>query len=246
MVSNSNNAGSGSLRQAILDANASPGLDEIHFSMPSTVPSIRPTSPLPEITDPVVIDGTTHQAYLGRPVLEINGALAGAFGVNGIVISGGGNSTVRGMIINGFSQNAIVLNGGGNNVIQGNFLGTDRSGTIAAPNGFAIWVSNSISNLIGGHIRLGGQRDVGQCGHRPGNLGTPGTRDARRGQLHRHRRDRHPVARQWGVGRVPLPGAGQCDWGDAPGRWQYDLGQSTRGHRDQRGLGNQDSGRPIR
>jgi hypothetical protein len=67
-------SGPGSLRQAILDANANPGADNINFNIPSAgVPRIQPILPLPAITGPVAIDG--HNA--GNPALrtEINGAL---------------------------------------------------------------------------------------------------------------------------------------------------------------------------
>jgi hypothetical protein len=47
LVTNTNDTGAGSLRQAILDANAASGLDEIHFSIGNGGPqSIAPASPL--------------------------------------------------------------------------------------------------------------------------------------------------------------------------------------------------------
>ena len=50
-----------SLREAILNANFLTGTDNIHFNIPGTGPhTIQPASPLPEITDPVVIDGYTQ------------------------------------------------------------------------------------------------------------------------------------------------------------------------------------------
>src|SRR6516225_769397 len=52
-VINTNDSGEGSLRQAILDANADPGLDTIIFDIPgSGAHTIRPTMPLPTVTDP--------------------------------------------------------------------------------------------------------------------------------------------------------------------------------------------------
>ena len=60
-VANTNDSGAGSFRQAIMDANANPGLDTIAFAIPgSGVQTIAPTSTLPTITDPVVIDGYTQ------------------------------------------------------------------------------------------------------------------------------------------------------------------------------------------
>src|SRR4051812_45515636 len=59
-VTNTNFSGVGSLRQAIADANANPGLDTIVFNIPgSGVQTISFTSSA-TITDPVIIDGTTQ------------------------------------------------------------------------------------------------------------------------------------------------------------------------------------------
>src|ERR1700748_1850843 len=64
MVTNTNDSGAGSLRQAILDANAhvnSGGADMIAFAIPgSGVQTISPTSALPAITEAVVLDGYTQ------------------------------------------------------------------------------------------------------------------------------------------------------------------------------------------
>ena len=66
-VINTNDSGPGSLRQAILGANANSGLDTIVFSIGSGPQTIAPLSALPTITDPVVIDGTTQPGYAGTP-----------------------------------------------------------------------------------------------------------------------------------------------------------------------------------
>src|SRR4051812_25174957 len=60
-VANTNDSGTGSLRQAILNSNANAGLDEICFSIPgSGLHTISPTTDLPNITGPVTIDATTQ------------------------------------------------------------------------------------------------------------------------------------------------------------------------------------------
>ena len=52
-VTNTNDSGAGSLRQAILDANAQAGTDTISFNIPGGgVHTIAPATPLPTITDP--------------------------------------------------------------------------------------------------------------------------------------------------------------------------------------------------
>ena len=150
-VVNTNDSGAGSLRQAILDANGSAGLDTIEFNIPGGgVHTITPASALPDITDPVIIDGTTQPGFAGTPIVELRGDSAGA-DVNGLLISGG-NSTVRGLVINRFSANGIRLEDGSNNVIAGNYIGTDVSGTSDlgnAQNGIYIYYL-SYTNTIGG------------------------------------------------------------------------------------------------
>ena len=60
-VTNTDDSGPGSLRQAIIDANDNPGKDKIVFNIPSPGPhTIQPESGLPWITDPVIINGSTQ------------------------------------------------------------------------------------------------------------------------------------------------------------------------------------------
>src|SRR5688572_21523428 len=82
-VTNTNDSGSGSLRQAILAANAHPNPpgnvpDEIRFAIPQAqcttlglVCTITPASALPTITDPVILDGWSQggPGYIGRPLV---------------------------------------------------------------------------------------------------------------------------------------------------------------------------------
>ena len=161
-VTNTNDDGAGSLRQAILNANASTGFDAIEFNIPSTGPhTIQPLSALPRITEPVVIDGYTQSGAspntngpdLGTNavlMIELDGTNAGD-NVNGLIIEAGGN-TVRGLVINrfpGFGDGIIILFNGGNS-IQGNFIGTDVSGTTELPNDIGVLISaNSKGNIIG-------------------------------------------------------------------------------------------------
>ena len=151
MVSNTNDSGPGSLRQAILDANASAGLDTINFSIGTGVQTIQPTSGLPAVTDPVVIDGTTQPGFSGSPIIELDGSLAGSS--NGLTITAG-SSTVRGLVINrfGFPAAGILLYSLGSNRIEGNYIGTNVTGTVALPNGVGLRVEDfsGAGNMIGG------------------------------------------------------------------------------------------------
>ncbi len=154
-VTNTNDSGAGSLRQAMLDANANPGLDTIAFSIGTGVQTIVPLSELPIITDAVIIDGTTQPGFSGTPIIEINGSNAGD--ANGFAIISGG-TTIKGLVINRFNTAnppvggiGIVMFTNGGNVIQGNFIGTDVTGTIDLGNSRSgIVVQDSPNNLIGG------------------------------------------------------------------------------------------------
>src|SRR5262245_50182472 len=65
LVTNLNDAGPGSLRRALLDANTAPGVDTIAFSVAG---SIKLTSgALPAVTDPVNLDSTTAPGFAGAP-----------------------------------------------------------------------------------------------------------------------------------------------------------------------------------
>jgi hypothetical protein len=148
VVTNANDHGIGSLRQAIVDANATVGMDRIVFNIPdSGAQTISLLIALPEITDPIVIDATTQPGYGGTPLIELNGALTGS--ANGLVIKAGG-CTVRGLAIGRFSGFGIWLSFSDNHVIQGNYIGIDPTGTLRRANNEGILFSNSSNNLIGG------------------------------------------------------------------------------------------------
>ena len=143
-----------SLRAAIEEANASPntnGLDRIHFSsVPAIIGSaalINITSPyLPEITDPVIIDGTTTQAEV-----IINGEFATnpSSSESGItILQGGQGSTIKGLTICNFNFSGIHINDSQNNSILRNYLGTLVDGT-ACGNRHGIWIYGD-NNRIGG------------------------------------------------------------------------------------------------
>ena len=76
VVINTNDSGAGSLRQAIIDSNATPGVtDTISFNIPGGgVHTITPTIALPAILSPAIIDATTQPGYSGAPLIELNGS----------------------------------------------------------------------------------------------------------------------------------------------------------------------------
>ena len=150
-VTNTNDSGAGSLRQAIIDANANAGINTITFNITGAgVHTISPTSALPAVTDAVTIDGTTQPGYAGTPLIELDGTNAGA-NVNGLEFVSG-NGTLRGFIINRFTRNGITLNGaGGNHHVEGCYIGTNAAGTAAQGNGrIGIEVIETPNCVIGG------------------------------------------------------------------------------------------------
>jgi uncharacterized repeat protein (TIGR01451 family) len=150
VVTSGADSGAGTLRQAILDANRTPETNTIAFNLPTIGPnSINPTSPLPVITGPIVVDGTTQPGYAGAPLVGIEGSnIPGS--ADGLVLQGG-SSTVRGLIINRFPGAGIVITSD-ENVVQGNVIGSLGASPLASylenlGDGLRILGSN---NIIGG------------------------------------------------------------------------------------------------
>ena len=157
-------SGTGSLRDAIDQANKATGTDTIRFNIAGTaVHTIQPLTPLPDITDPVFIDGYSQTgasvnalATGDNAVLKIalNGGVGGAATPVGLHITAGG-STIRGLAIGEFGDlkgvgAGILLDTNGGDVIAGNFIGTDPTGTSARGNtAFGVEVT-SAGNTIGG------------------------------------------------------------------------------------------------
>ena len=150
IVSNTNDSGAGSLRQAVLTAQANGPGQKISFNIPgSGLATIAPRSPLPVVTVPVTIDATTEPGYQGTPLVELNGSKAGS-DANGLAITGG-DTTIKGLAINGFGASGILLQGSGGNTILGNEIGVDPTGSAAKGNGLnGISINGSSRNQIGG------------------------------------------------------------------------------------------------
>ncbi len=126
-VTNPDDSGPGSLRQAILDANQSPGADTITFNIgPGGTQTINLSSPLPPITEALTVDGTTQGGFAGTPLIVLSG-LGGQVFADGLTISAD-NCVVRSLVISGFGGNGISISGS-NNIIEGNFIGTTPDGT---------------------------------------------------------------------------------------------------------------------
>lgn len=165
IVTTTNDNGVGSLRQAMMCSNITPGRQTITFNIPGQGPhTVIPLSPLPPTTDPVIIDGFSQLGSrrntnpVGAPInaklmVEVNGSYLTAHGVDtyGLRFEGG-NSILQGLIVDGFMDDGIQIGGGpgGDGVIvRGNFLGTDPTGTQARGNDDGIDADTGY-NIIGG------------------------------------------------------------------------------------------------
>lgn len=149
------------LRAAIEEANASPGHDDIRFSLPGSPPhTIAPLSPLPSIYDSVTIDGVTGNgscATSAAPAdlnIILDGFQAGASTV-GLNLPVDGN-VIKGLVIGNFSNDAIAIPSNNNEVIC-NFLGVAANGVTNFGNYRGVFVSG-LNNTIGGN--LAGDRNV--------------------------------------------------------------------------------------
>jgi hypothetical protein len=145
LVTTNGDSGPGSLRQAILDANATPGPDFIHFSIGTGPQTVAPLSPLPIITDTVDIDGSTQPGYSGTPIIQILGSSV-AVGSAGLHLQCTASAIIA-LHVQGFDDGSgISINGGGQHLLVGNFIGTSN---LLSQHLYGIVVSNSVANQIG-------------------------------------------------------------------------------------------------
>ena len=193
-VRNTASSGPDSLRDAINTSNRQAGKQTITFNIPgSGAQVITPLTDLPQITDAVKIDGYTQPgaseptaSAAGNPLIVIDGSNVS----NGLDIEGS-NSEIRGLVIHSVADGAgIFIGNGSGNVIAGNHLGVGANGVKApaerrgrADPGRGRGQhrrrpgSRRSERHLRQHLRAGDDRQL--------------SRERRRGQSHRHQRDRH-------------------------------------------------------
>ncbi len=173
-VTNTADAGSGSLRAAIEAANAAgePSVSIIAFRIPPAAQAwqtIRVESPLPVLTARSIrIDGTTQSDYFGDtnpagPEIELTGtALTHGHGID---ISTACGVSISRLAINGFPGNGINISPstgcalGFPRIVEGSYIGTDPTGTRAIPNARGISIGHGEwriqNNVISGNRNSG-------------------------------------------------------------------------------------------
>lgn len=174
-VTNTNDSGPGSLRQAILDNNAAGPGNVINFNIPGTGPfTIKPLTDLPIITKTVTIDGYSQPGTSPNTIvdgddavllIEINGSAYtvgdGVTTGRGLTLGAGSDgSAIRGLVINEWILAGIGIGyfdtvadapvSSDGNTIAGNFIGTDVSGLVQKANRTGVLVLFSDGNIIGG------------------------------------------------------------------------------------------------
>ncbi len=166
-------AGECTLRAAIMESNALTSVaNTIQFNISGGgVRTINLTSALPDITQPVTIDGlaqpgATCDGWPAAPnlLVELNGSNVPVTLGNpptpptGLHLKAG-TSTVHGLVINNFTKNILNVDVGigirvssDANTISCNFIGTNAAGQAAAANAFGIAMLNAATNVISGNL----------------------------------------------------------------------------------------------
>jgi hypothetical protein len=152
VVINNFDSGPGSLRQAMLDANANQGHVTIDFKIPTTLGnpvSIWVSTPLPPIKfDSVVLDGTTENGYAGKPLVWLEAPYRNT--AAGLTISRASNCDIKGLAISAGNGAGICIDGGSDNVVESDWLGF-ASGRALYPNKDGVdLINNASQNRIGG------------------------------------------------------------------------------------------------
>lgn len=157
-VTNTGDSGAGSLRQAILSANAVPG-STIKFALsnpvsPDGTRTIAPVTSLPAITAAgTIIDGTSQTTFGGDtnslgPEIVLRGP-GGSFAGFNITANG---CTIKGFVIGRFTAGVYLHTATATqNKIQGCYLGVGPTGTASLSNSQGVLIgSGATSNTIGG------------------------------------------------------------------------------------------------
>ncbi|MFN2377642.1 MAG: hypothetical protein ABR538_13965 [Candidatus Binatia bacterium] len=176
VVTNTNTSGAGSLHQAITDANATAAADVINFNIPSTPVLKTIGGNLPDITQPLVLDGYSQPGSARNtvPLGATNAALRIELDASALTVGEAalritnGPTTIQGIAIKNIPVKAIGIEVSGDPTatIRGCFIGTDFSGNVDSSGGFGIVVEGSASigsaavgnrNLISGNNGSGVQ-----------------------------------------------------------------------------------------
>ncbi|MEM8887349.1 MAG: hypothetical protein AAGD28_05140 [Bacteroidota bacterium] len=147
-VSNTNDTGVGSLREAIGLANTNIGWDTIHFNIAGAgLKTISLLSSLPIVQDTLFVDGSSDPGYAGFPLIHINANTASHclfFSANADY------SNVHALNLTG-ADFAAVQSFADYLKVTACFVGVNNTGTLAQPNDFI-----GIGIYSSSHVTIGG------------------------------------------------------------------------------------------
>jgi hypothetical protein len=166
-VTNTNDANTGSFRQALLDSESNPGLNGIVFNIPgSGCPKvINVLSPLPAITQSLNIDGLSQPGSSGSNsetmfnatlcVLVKDGASVASGLVVGDTASTSASVTIKGLGFSGFGTTAIDLRGGSGHFVVGDQFAGSMGGNTLDSGNYAIRVTRLTAPPLS-DVQIGG------------------------------------------------------------------------------------------
>ena len=128
-ATNTADSGAGSLRQAIMDANAHTGTDKVTFAAGLSGRKIKPLGALPALTEQTVVDGDLNDDH--APDITLDGSLFGGDG-NGLTVRGD-QCTIQGLAVMNFPEAGVLLDGVEGCTVRDCHLGVNLAGDAAAP-----------------------------------------------------------------------------------------------------------------
>lgn len=145
-----------SLRAAIMEANTTPTVNFVEFSLGLIVINITGT-PLPTITSGLWIDASTAPGFNSAaastldapPSVYINGSALGGTTADGLRAANTDNIQVIGLGIIDFPDNGIELNNGEPALLDSNWIGVTRTGGIAGNGGAGVYLNNFDRATVG-------------------------------------------------------------------------------------------------
>jgi len=161
LVTNTNDSGAGSLRQALITANGSPGAKQVTFQIPGNCPhTIVLQTPLPDIQVPVHLRGRTqagstpNASELGFDAnicIVLHNGSAASRALRVAIGASNARLRVEGIGFSNFSDRAIALEGGHDHVVAGSQFGGTMPTTPLVQNGSHLVVGAGVQ-----HYTIGG------------------------------------------------------------------------------------------
>jgi parallel beta-helix repeat protein len=166
VVTNTNDSGSGSLRQAIMDANATANVNRIEFDIGASCGPriINLNATLPQLTQSVVIDGYTQPGSARNTSPTGNNAvLCIIVNGQGSVFNGidtasamDGSVTPDGLAFGGFTVIALNLRGGSGHRLIGSQIGGQLGALTLLPSPIGVQVGSLLGDAGADDAEIGG------------------------------------------------------------------------------------------